>query len=143
MNNRTWPIAILICALSGNIWAAEREWTIAKHLEVARQPSLDSLLQNSTEFYRFIHYDPGITSSEIVLVCKGTNGIELTACAVSLHGYYEGAKATYGEQTRILSDAEWSTIKDKMALRVFVWAIIWIHDTHQYAGVQDVAPKSE
>ena len=115
MNIRTWPIAILICVLASSLWAAEREWTIAKHLEVAGQPSLDSLLQNSTEFYRFIHYDPGITSSKIVLVCKGTNGIELTASGVSLHGYYEGDKASYDECSRILPSAEWDTIQEKVA----------------------------
>ena len=114
MNNRTWSIAFLTFALCSNLWAAEREWTIAKHLEVAGQPSFDALLQSSNEFYRFIHYDPGITSSKIVLVYKGTNGIELTACGVSLHGYYEGDKAIYGECSRIITNAEWDTIQEKI-----------------------------
>jgi len=114
MNNRTWPIAILICALSSSLWASDREWTIAKHLEVVGQPSLDALLQSSSEFYRFIQYDPGITSSKIVLVHKGTNGIELTAGGVSLHGYYEGAKAVYDKHSRFLTDAEWSAIQAKV-----------------------------
>ncbi len=114
MNKQMWPILILFALLSSSYGATEREWTIAKHLEVAGQPSQDELIQSSTEFYRFIHFDPGRTSSKIVLVQKGTNGIELTACAVSLHHYYGGKKATYGEQTRILTDAEWSTINEKI-----------------------------
>ena len=114
MNNHIWHIFILIFALSSSLWASEREWTIAKHLEVAGQPSLDTLLDNSTEFYRFIQYDPGQTSSKIVLANKGTNGIELTASGVSLHSYYAGAKAVYDEHSRKLTDAEWSAIQEKV-----------------------------
>ncbi len=114
MNKQMWPILILFALISGSFGATEREWTIAKHLEVAGQPSHDELIQSSTEFYRFIHFDPGITSSRIVLVQKRTNGIELTACAVSLHGYYEGEKAVYDEHSRILTDVEWSTINEKI-----------------------------
>lgn len=114
MNHRTLPILIFFCALSSSLWAAEREWTIAKHLDVAGQPSLDALSQSATEFYRFIQCDPGRTSSKIVLVHKGANGIELKASAVSLHDYYAGAKAVYDEHSRILTDAEWGTIQEKI-----------------------------
>lgn len=79
------------------------------------QPAPAALLQNATEFYRFIHCDPGRTSSRIVLVQKGTNGIEMTACAVSLHGHYGGDKAVCDEHARKLADAEWRTIQEKAA----------------------------
>jgi hypothetical protein len=114
MNKQFWPIAILFGMLSSSLGAAEREWTVAKHLEVAGQPSHDVLVKSSAEFYRFIYSDPGCTSSTIVLIQKGTNGIGLSACSVDLHGYYAERKATYDEHSRNLSEVEWSKIQETL-----------------------------
>ena len=114
MNIRQWYIFILLAMLHNSLWASDKVWNMAKHVEVAGQPSHFVLLKTTPEFYRFILIDPGHTSSSIVLVQKGTNGNELIACSVYLHDYYAKRNPVSDKHSRMLSTDEWNTLHDKL-----------------------------
>lgn len=94
---------------------SKREWTVAKHLEVAGQPTTAETAKIGDEAYRFIMTDAGLTSSTIVLVYRKGSDYFLKSAEVHLHDYYGSAGKEGVEKTeRKLTADQWNGLKVKL-----------------------------
>jgi len=125
-------IAAIFLSLFASCALAEvRVFNLEKQLQLAGQANVRELAKIPGEYYRYISYDPGFTSSTIILITKSGSNFTMNAYCVSLHDYY-ASKGERGvrKQTMELSETQWREIMEKLSKLDF-----WNYKAKRGAGL--------